>query len=78
MPDGSSAPGPLPILVPGAQQLDLPRDRGSKVANRLVGLRGHLSSGQSSGTAPRQVKLTCIRKKAMTVDILISKDIDPV
>ncbi|CAE7929381.1 RYR1 [Symbiodinium sp. KB8] len=26
----------------------------------------------------RQVKLTCIRKKAMTVDILISKDIDPV
>eukprot|EP00439_Symbiodinium_sp_Y106_P069762 s961_g12.t1 len=43
MPDGSSAPGPLPILVPGAQQ----------------------------------VKLTCVRKKAMTVDILISKDIDP-
>ncbi|CAE7450627.1 RYR1, partial [Symbiodinium necroappetens] len=40
MPDGSSAPGPLPILVPGAQQ----------------------------------VKLTCIRKKAMTVDILISKE----
>ena len=71
MPDGSSAPGPLPILVPGAQQLDW--------TDRLVCLLGHLSGGQHSSVAtPRQVKLTCVRKKAMTVDILISKDIDPV